>query len=172
MSTLDKPFFYQSPHRAAFLANMAGRIKDVICEEGIVLLEQRGLTTPVTDVSFILFLSQNANVSIADIARAQGFSHQRVASRIAILEKLLLVSRTADERDQRRKCINLTDKGKAEALLLEDVYKSSALALEELFVEIDDDLMEKLYATLNALTRVPLTERIERLAVTSAATGE
>ena len=172
MPNLEKPFFYKSPHRAAFLANMAGRIKDLICEEGIKLLEQRGVTTPVTDVSFMLFLSQNADVSIAEIARAQGFSHQRVASRIAILEKLQLVSRTPDARDNRRKCINLTDKGRIEAGLLEEVYKNSALALEELFVEIDDDLMEKLYTTLNALTRESLAERIDRLVPPSPKSSE
>lgn len=163
MPNLEKPFFYQSPHRAAFLANMAGRLRDLICEEGIKLLEAEGLTTPVTDVSFMLYLGENNGASIAEIARAQGFSHQRVASRITFLEKHHLVSRTSDERDQRRKCIKLTEKGKAEAVLLEKVYRNAALALEVLFVEIEDDLMEKLHTTLNALTQVSLSERIRRL---------
>lgn len=163
MTTLEKPFFYQSEHRAAFLANMAGRLRDLISEEGIKLLESKGLTTPVTDVSFMLYLSENNQASIAEIARAQGFSHQRVASRITFLEKCQLVNRATDKKDLRRKCIRLTKKGRAEAVILEEVYKRAALAFEALFLEIDDDLMDKLHVTLNALTEVSLTERINRL---------
>lgn len=163
MPSLDTPFFFHSSHRAAFLASMANRLSDLISEEGSKMLKQKGLSTPSTDVSFMLFLSEHNGASIADIANAQGFSHQRVASRISHLEKRELVIRKASETDQRCKAVFLTDKGTQEAIALADVYKNAAKAIEALFLETGDDLMEKLQTAIKALQQKPLTQRIETL---------
>lgn len=163
MASIDKPFFFTSPYRAAFLASMAGRLKDVISDEGSKLLSERQLRTPATDVSFMLYLSQHDGVSIADIAYAQGFSHQRVASRINQLEKLQLVIRQADPQDQRRKAVYLTELGRQESHTLAEVYQNSALALEQLFAEMGEDLMTTLQQAISLLSQEPLSKRIARL---------
>jgi len=160
MASIDKPFFFNAPYRAAFLASMAGRLKDIISEEGSKMLKNKGLTTPATDVSFVLYLSQYRGATIADIAHAQGFSHQRVASRIQHLEKLDLVVRKAIPQDQRCKAVFLTEQGEREALELEAVYHSAAQALEALFEELGDDLMEKLQQAISALSHTPLSQRV------------
>jgi len=160
---MKPPFFYQFEYRAAFLANMAQRLRDHISGEGAELLKENGAVTPVTSVSFMLFLSEYGSSSSADIAKAMNFSHQRVTSRIAELEKLALVTRVPDGADQRRKLIELTPKGQAEMPILETVYREAASAIEEVFMEIDDDLMEKIMTTLNTLKRNSIQERIIKL---------
>ncbi|MFS1525252.1 MarR family winged helix-turn-helix transcriptional regulator [Microbulbifer sp. 2304DJ12-6] len=163
MPSSSKPFFYASKYRAAFLASMAERLRDLICEDGSKLLKAKGVTAPVTDVSFMLFLSENEPSFTADIARALNFSHQRVASRILVLEKLKLVTCVSDRQDQRRKRVTLTKKGRAEVLAQEEIYKNVALAFEDLFEEIGDDLMDRLQLTLETLKQESLSERVDRL---------
>jgi len=160
---MKPPFFYQFEYRAAFLASMAQRLRDHISDEGAELLKENGAETPVTSVSFMLFLAEYGPSSSADIATAMNFSHQRVTSRIAELERLGLVVRVPDRSDQRRKLIELTPKGQAEMLVLETVYREAAIAIEEVFLEIDDDLMEKIVTTLNALQRNSIQDRILKL---------
>ena len=53
------PFFYSLEYRSAFLANMAGRLRDTISEDCQELLRNKGVVTPVTDVSLVLFLSMH-----------------------------------------------------------------------------------------------------------------
>jgi len=157
---MKPPFFYQFEYRAAFLANMAQRLRDHISGEGAELLKENGVITPVTSVSFMLFLSESGPSSSADIAKAMNFSHQRVTSRIAELEKLALVIRVPDAADQRRKLIELTAKGQAEMSALAVVYEEAASAIEDVFTEIGDDLMDKIMITLDALKRKSIQERI------------
>ncbi len=163
MPSIDKPFFFHAEYRAAFLASMAGRLKDVISDEAGNMLKEKGLSTPATDVSFILYLSEHNNATIADIAKAQGFSHQRVASRIAQLEKRALLVRQIDEQDQRCKVVTLTEKGRQEASELAVIYHNAAKAIEQVFDEIGDDLMDKLQVAISAFSRESLPARIARI---------
>lgn len=156
----SEPFFYQLEYRSAFLANMAGRLREVISDDCQGLLKEKQVLTPVTDVSLILFISQHDMSSIAEIARALDYSHQRTASRINSLEKLGLISRHDDFEDTRCKRFCLTEIGKKDFNKLEEVYRSAALALDGVFEELDDDLMETLLTAVNSLKRIPLSARI------------
>lgn len=158
---MTKPFFYHYEYRAAFLAGMAGRLRDQICFEAEEIFQSHTMSTPVSDVSFMLFLNENGPSSIADIARAQDYSHQRVTLRINGLEKLELVKKVADPDDQRRKSIALTAKGNQEMEFMERMYTQTSVAIEDLFNEVGVDLMEKIDEVLSALKRKPLVDRLD-----------
>ena len=157
------PFFYNSPFRAAFLANMAGRLKDQICEDAQQQFNQLELLTPVSDVSLMLFVGQNHSASIAEIAEALDYSHQRVAARINALIRLNLLSREVDSNDQRRKVIKLTRLGDKEVAQINQFYQQVAATFEQLFQEIDCELMEKLLAAVNGLKRLNLSSQLAQL---------
>lgn len=154
------PFFYNSPFKAAFLANMAGRLRDQICEDAQSQFDQLQLTTPVSDVSLVLFVKQQNTASIAEIAEALNYSHQRVAARISALIKLKLLTREVDEEDQRRKVIALTELGQRDVIQIEQFHQKAATAFEQLFAEIDCELMEKLLAAIEGLNRSSLSNRL------------
>lgn len=158
---MSKPFYYEYGYRAAFLASMAGRLRDQICVEADDIFKSNNISTPVNDVSYMLYLKQNGSSSIAELARAQDYSHQRVALRIDILEKLRLVTKVADDKDQRRKLIKLTTKGKKEMAFVQKMYSETAMAIEHLFKEVDVDLMEKISDVLDALKKRSLLDRLQ-----------
>lgn len=163
MTNSVKPFFYQSKYRAAFLANMATRLRDTISDDASVMLKNNAVITPVTDISLMLYLSENDNTSITSIAQALDYSHQRVTSRISTLEKLQLVLRLEDKNDQRQKSICLTEIGKKDLSEIDKVYKNAAIAIEGIFDEIDSDLMDSILLALNALDNRTLRQRISDL---------
>ena len=158
-----KPFFYQSKHRAAFLANMAIRLRDSISDDATVMLKESNVKTPVTDISLILYLSKNDKCPITSIAQALNYSHQRVTSRISTLEKLDLVLRLEDQQDQRQKIICLTAHGKSDVSKINKIYKNAAKAIEGVFDEIDNDLMDSLLLAINAFENRTLRQRISDL---------
>jgi DNA-binding MarR family transcriptional regulator len=158
-----EPFFYQSKHRAAFLANMANRLRDSISDDATIMLQESNVKTPVTDISLILYLSKNDKCPITSIAQGLNYSHQRVTSRISTLEKLDLVLRLDDQRDQRKKIICLTASGKSDILKINKIYKNAAKAIEGVFDEIDNDLMDSLLLAINAFEKRTLRQRISDL---------
>jgi DNA-binding MarR family transcriptional regulator len=157
------PFFYQSKHRAAFLANMAVRLRDSISDDATIMLKESNVKTPVNDISLILYLSENDKCPITSIAQALSYSHQRVTSRISTLEKLDLVLRLEDQQDQRKKIICLTPSGKSDILKINKIYKNAAKAIEGVFDEIDNDLMDSLLLAINAFENRTLRQRISDL---------
>lgn len=156
-----QPFFIDETFSAAFLANIAGRIREVINDDCTALLAKREIITPITDVSLLLFVEKNSGCNMADIARGLAHSHQRVSARMKALLKLQLIEKTASEKDNRSLCFTLTEAGQKDAVKLAEVYTSAATELEKLFREIDCDLVEKLMAAVTSLQRFPLSQRIE-----------
>ncbi|MFT7043065.1 MAG: DNA-binding MarR family transcriptional regulator [Candidatus Azotimanducaceae bacterium] len=121
------------------------------------------METPVNDVSYMLYLQQSGPSSIAELAHAQDYSRQRIALRIDLLEKKGLVTKVADNNDQRRKLIKLTAKGKKEMIFVRKIYAGTSKATEHLFEEIDVDLMDKISDVLAALKKRSLLDRLHEL---------
>ena len=155
---MNKPFFYDYDFRSAFLASMANKLREQISNEAQEIFKRNKLVTPVTDVSLMLFVNFNGPSSIADIARALDFSHQRVALRINALENLKLLSRKIDKNDQRRKLIAMTTLAKKEMIFVEKMYTQTANKIDAMFEHIGVNLMDKIQEAIELLEREPLTE--------------
>lgn len=154
------PFFFNLDTKAAFLANMAGRLKDTINEDCAVLLKERGISTPISDVSLLLFIGNNPDSSIADAARALDYSHQRTSARVMMLEKLQLIEKHKLPGDSRCSGFTLTPLGRQDLNKLQEVYTLASDALTQLMKDIDCDLMAKLLEASESLKRFPLSQRI------------
>lgn len=153
-------FAYLPGLKPAFLAHMASRLDSLICTQTKDLLQAAGAQTPVRSVSALLYLYKKGPSSLADIALADGQSHQLVTSRVVPLEDLALVESTPDPADARRKLLALTEKGYADAKVVEHVCRDIAAAFESLFTEIGCDLTSANEEALRLLSRQPLSDRI------------
>lgn len=154
------PFYFESPYKQAFLANMAARLRDVINDDCSVMLNNKGVITPVTDVSLIMFIAENNLPSIAEIAKALDYSHQRTAARISALENLDLIARFTDENDYRCKRFSLTQAGKEDFQKLQDVYQSAATVFGQILEEQGVDVMTIMMNIVTSLKRFPVSARI------------
>lgn len=147
--------------RPAFLAHVADRLNIEICEQTADLFAARNISAPVRSASTLLFLLKEGPATLAEIARTDGQSHQTLSARLAPLEALSLIERTTDPADNRRRPYALTRAGVAEAKRVEAACTDIAAAIEDMFDELDVDILANLDAARAALRRRPLEGRIE-----------
>jgi len=160
---MKKPFFYDLDIAAAFFANMTSRLSKMINDDFSEVLQESSIVTPITDVSLIMFLAQTKGASIAEVARALSYSHQRTASRISALEKLLLIYRHTDIDDGRCQRFTLTEQGVKDVTKLRSITKDVASAISEISKEQNVQIMEVLFGFCQAIEKEPISVRLKRL---------
>ncbi len=153
---------YTDKHKrnGAFAANQMTRLVDLINEQGVCLLADAGLTLPPRAVSTILLIGERKQISAADIAQELEQPHQLVTQRIELLINLGLVQRLDDPNDGRRKIIGLSAKGGHEFKTLDKRLAEAALAFDDLFKEIENDLSATTMRAIEALKNKSLLARI------------
>lgn len=145
--------------RGAFVAHLADRLSAQICSETAAMFAERRIETPVRSASVMLFLLKVGSATLAEMARHDGQSHQLLATRLAPVEAMGLVKRSIDPNDARRRPYVLTKRGAAEARRVEAVCGEIATAMQDLFSEVDVNLVEVLDRAMQALRRVPIDAR-------------
>lgn len=147
--------------RHAFVAHLADRLSAQICTETSAMFSARGIEAPVRSASVLLFLLKSGSATLAEMARTDGQSHQLLATRLAPLEAMGLIERSSDPADGRRRPYVLTARGAAEARRVETACKDIATAMEDLFRELDVNLVETLDRSIDAVRRKPLEARTQ-----------
>ena len=74
--------------KGAFVSNQLVRLVDLIALQGDDLLREAEITIPSRAVGCTLYIGDNEEVSLADIAKAMDDSHQLTAQRVEGLIKL------------------------------------------------------------------------------------
>jgi len=146
---------------SSFLAHFARRLADLIIEQGSELLRDLELTTPTTSISTLLFIANNANVTVATIAEELGVSHQMATQRINLLEKLLLIERQPLPNDKRAKQVTLTELGKAEVKILFPFTQQMKEIFEQLEAEVGCELTKVIRRTELSLLNKSIKERLK-----------
>lgn len=144
----------------AYLAHFCRRLADLIIEQGSETLKDMGLKTPTTAVSSLLYLADNNEVSVADLAEALGVSHQMATQRVQGLEKLGLVSRIPSANDKRAKQVVLTQLAETEIKQLIPLTKNYTKIFAELEAEIGCNLSQAIRKTELALISKSLKSRL------------
>lgn len=164
MAGTSPPLSYLGDLRPAFVAHLASRLSDAICSETQVYADRLGIQAPSRTHSAMLFLDRHGAATLSEIAQTDGQSHQLLASRLAPLEQFGLIERFDDLTDRRRKPYRLTRAGKADAKLIQAAAVREAEAMQQLFAEMDHDLIAILEAAIERLRVKPLGERLLELA--------
>jgi DNA-binding MarR family transcriptional regulator len=148
---------------SGFLAHFSRRLAELIIEQGAEILEPHGITTPITAISTIFFLTDTGNATVAELAEALGVSHQMTTQRTNILEKLGLIYRKPNPNDKRAKTIHLTKLGQKEEKLLRPIMRDINIIFDQLNEEVGCELMTKIRLAELALVKKSLVERCNEL---------
>jgi len=147
--------------RGAFVANLLGRLVNMIVEQGEQLLLDAGIDFPSRSVSTVLMIGEVGKISAADIAVALSQPHQLVTQRIELLLDMKIVKRVSDPKDGRRKILMLTAKGTRQFKQLQKRLALADRAFETLFEDIDCDLISAAERAMDALTSNTILQRVK-----------
>ena len=147
--------------RNAYLGKFAQNLILKTLEQETEIYETLGIVFPVRASSTVEMIKRKPGISLSEISRELGFPHQLVAQRIKILSKLSLIEKRADPDDRRRYGYYLTSTGKKQAKLLQSCVEDISQVYSDLYEEVDCDLPAKLSATISALERRPILQRLE-----------
>ena len=144
----------------AFFGRSLEKFQDLALRQTEAVFERVGVVVPSRSCSLLLAIRDHDRVSASDLSQILGYSHQRVLQKIPKLRKLGLISTRQDDDDARRRIFELTQKGEAQAKLLEKVLPAFAEAYQGLFREVGN-IDRILSDALAAISTHPLGERIK-----------
>jgi DNA-binding MarR family transcriptional regulator len=152
---------YLQAFEPAFLGHAADRLNARIGEQTALILAGEGIKTPVSSASVMLFLELNGPATVADIARADGQSHQTVTARVLPLLRMKLVEKRPDPGDQRKVRMMLTQAGRADARKLRQICAALARAMKQLSAGSGIQLYRAISEAETELQRWPLQYRLD-----------
>jgi DNA-binding MarR family transcriptional regulator len=144
----------------AFLAHRLRRSSELVVEQVGAELLRMGLSVPPRGASMLLLIDEQTPIGIVEISRRLRLSHPLIVRMARQFEALGLVSIGQDPHDARRKQLNPTNKGQAEAKALRDFNSRLAALFGQLFAEIDCDLITMLDRLDAALGASPVGNRL------------
>lgn len=118
-----------------FSASWMSIIYDLITSQGEELAHEHGAVTPARCFSVFLTIARHEPVSIADLARWHGFSHQLMRTRLAELERHRLIKSAVSNEDRRKAAVCLSAAGKSDLPRVEAACARARVALRQIFAE-------------------------------------
>lgn len=128
----------------SFIGKLADDLGNLIYVQIKPVYESLGIEVPVKSCSIIHALDQTGGASLVDLAKALKQSHQLVKQKLPKLLKMNLIVVNKDPDDKRRLIYTLTEKGQAQAELL------NANPLEKVYADLSREVDTDLYAVLDA----------------------
>ncbi len=153
------PLIDDEPWARPFLANQLERLAQMIVSQTETLLQKQGIELPARSISSMIFIGEQENTSVAEIARYLNHPHQLVTQRIDGLINLGIVERVIDENDRRQKNLAFTKKGFSQYRKLKKHLNNQIITYTDLFDEIECDLSEVILSTMDRIEKWTLPER-------------
>jgi DNA-binding MarR family transcriptional regulator len=145
-------------HRT-FLGRLSEQLSELIEQQSAEVFRRAGIVIPVKSSSLLGAIATLGPVSVADLVRALGRSHQLIQQKIPKLLTLGLVSRRPDPEDQRVILIEITDTGREQLALLDGL----APAFDHAYAVMEEEagpVFEGINRAIDALKSRPLIDRI------------
>ncbi|WEK43606.1 MAG: MarR family transcriptional regulator [Candidatus Sphingomonas colombiensis] len=142
-----------------FLGRLSEQLSELIEQQSAEVFKRAGLIIPVKSSSLLGAIATLGPVSVADLVRALGRSHQLIQQKIPKLVTLGLVTRHPDPDDQRIILIEMTDKGREQLALLDSLDAE----FERAYAEMEEDagpVFDTINRAIVSLRSRPLIERI------------
>jgi DNA-binding MarR family transcriptional regulator len=149
--------------RTAYLGKFAQNLILETLNQEKEIYENYGIIFPVRASSTVEMIKRKPGISLSEIARALGFTHQLVAQRIKILSNMSLIEKRSDTDDRRRYGYFLTPAGQKQARLLQSCIEDISQVYSDLYEEIDCDLPAKLAGAISALKSRPMLQRLDEI---------
>lgn len=142
-----------------FLGRLSEQLSELIEQQSAEVFERAGIVIPVKSSSLLGAIAALGPVSVADLARALDRSHQLIQQKMPKLLTLELVSRRSDPDDQRTFLIEITDRGREQLVLLDELNPE----FDRAYAEIEQDagpLFEGINRAITLLKSRPLIDRM------------
>lgn len=115
-----------------FLGRLSEQLSELIEQQSAEVFKRAGIVIPVKSSSLLGAIATLGPVSVADLVRALGRSHQLIQQKIPKLLALDLVSRRPDPNDLRINLIEITDRGREQLALLDGLTPEFERAYAEM----------------------------------------
>ena len=144
---------------SAYLGKRLQDLLDLAHVQMQTVYGDRGLDIPVIGSSTLQTLKPGVKLSLSDLARILNQPHQLVAQRVRKLVALGLAQGAPDPNDGRRTEYALTASGANQWRILNEIMSEAEAVNQQLFEEIEVDLIETLEAAITRLNSVGLDQR-------------
>ena len=142
-----------------FLGRLSEQLSELIEQQSAEVFKRAGLVVPVKSSSLLVAIARLGPVSVAELVRSLDRSHQLIQQKIPKLVTLGLVSRRPDPDDQRVMLIEITDKGRQQLALLDELAPEFDRAYAEI-EEATGPVFEAIKCAIAALKSRPLVDRM------------
>lgn len=143
-----------------FINLLLRRLSERIAADGDQYLRLSGLTAPSRSTAVLYYLASHDGASVADLVDGVGYTHQGISKILSQLSDSRLVTSKPNHFDKRKRSLHLTELGKQEADLLDNVVKTAEIVMDDLFNTIGVDLQAALRDFETELIKKPLIDRL------------
>lgn len=143
-----------------YLGRLSEQLSELIEQQSAAVFKRAGIVIPVKSSSLLGAIARLGPVSVAELVRALDRSHQLIQQKMPKLLALELVSRRPSSEDQRVILIEITEKGRDQLTLLEDL----APAFDRAYRQMEEDagpVFEAISRAISALKSRALIDRID-----------
>lgn len=142
------------------LASRLKRVSEELLKDADALYRDLGVEFQPRWFPTFYTLSHHAPLSTADLAQALGLTHPAIAQVVTQLKQAGFVKDYRDRRDDRRRMIKLTPKGRRLHRRLQPVWAQIRAAAQEVHAEAGVDLLPALERLETVLARRSVMDRV------------
>lgn len=143
-----------------YLGLLSEQLSDLIEQQSAEVFARAGLVIPVKSSSLLTAIATLGPVSVSDLVRALNRSHQLIQQKIPKLLTLELITRRPNPDDQRAMLIEITQKGREQLALLDDLSPLFERAYAEMEQEAGP-VFDTIDRAIRSLKSRPLVGRCE-----------
>lgn len=144
------------------LASRFRRLTEWLYKDGARIYREQSVDFEPRWFPLFYLLKKSGSVSVTAAARALGFSHPAINQIAGEMARKGFLESIRDKKDERRRLLRLTRKGKAALSSLEPVWADIEAAASELLREAGGDLLAAVGRLEDALNETGMYERVMR----------
>jgi DNA-binding MarR family transcriptional regulator len=134
------------------------RLSDQIRKDGALIYKSHGIDFEPKWFPVIYTLHIKPVLSVVELAAEIGYTHPSTISLLKELEKEKLIRSKKDKQDERKRLLQLSDKGKELVVKMQPVWKTIAAAITEL-TDTQNNLMKAIEEVEGRLREKSFAER-------------
>ncbi|MDB5155562.1 MAG: MarR family transcriptional regulator [Mucilaginibacter sp.] len=123
------------------IATRMQRLAERMRKDGLLIYKAHGIDFEPKWFPVVYTLHLKSAMSVVELANEIGYSHPSTISLLKDLEKLKLIKSTKDKTDERKRLLQLTEKGKALITQMEPVWQVMIAASTQL-IDTQNNIMK------------------------------
>ena len=145
------------------LGSRLKRVSEQMMQDGAGIYQTYGIDFNPVWFPVFYTLSENGKMTIMELAQATHNTHPAVIKVYKALEKKDLVESFRDDKDKRKRWLQLSEKGRALLPELQKVWKDIAEGIHEALLENDNPILQNIAKLESAFHNKGLLERVREI---------